>query len=96
MLDLASGAGLVALCWWLAYASPLAPSIQVESVAGLVQRVRTGFEQGPPLALPMLICLALALLGAGGLVRMTVGAWKMLAPRERFGAHAPSLYAAEP
>ena len=81
-LDVASGGALVALAWWLAYASPLAAHVQVASVAELVARVRAGFQDGPPFPLAVLINVALAFVGFAGVCRVVAGLWKLIAGRE--------------
>jgi hypothetical protein len=86
LLDLLCGTGLVVITWWLAYVSPLAPSVHVNGAMALIDRTRTTLEHGPPFSLPALITPALAIFAAVGMLRIAAGVWKLLARRGSFRA----------
>lgn len=79
-LNVGIGAGVVALSAWLAYASPLAADVAVDSVAELIARTRATFGDGAPYALAGVLSLVLAISAVGGVSRVLRGLWQLLAP----------------
>lgn len=81
LINLATGAGVIAIAAWLMWASPLAPQVAVGSVAELVSRVRAAFEDGAPFELAGVITTVLAVSMFGGAMRMLRGLQLLVAPQ---------------
>ena len=80
LLDVLSGAALLVLVIWLWNVPALAPSVQVDSVAGFVARMVQGFGHGPPFLLPAVFTAGLIFTGFGAVCRMIQGLFKALLP----------------
>jgi hypothetical protein len=80
LLDIVMGAALFVLVAWLWNAPALAPSVQVDSVAGFAVRMVQGFGHGPPFSVPAILTAGLVLTGFGAICRMIQGLFEALLP----------------
>ena len=80
LIDIAMGAVLFVLVAWLWNAPALAPSVQVDSVAGFFVRMLQGFGHGPPFSVPAIFTAALVFTGFGAICRMIQGLFEALLP----------------
>ena len=80
LMEILTGAALFALVVWLWNAPPLAPSVQVGSVAEFFGRAVWAFSNGPPFPLPAMITVALVAFGFGAVCRMVQGLVDTLLP----------------
>jgi hypothetical protein len=80
LLDIVMGAALFVLVVWLWNAPALAPSVQVDSVAGFVVRMVEGFGHGPPFSVPAILTAGLVINGFGAIWRMIQGLFEALLP----------------
>lgn len=80
LLDIVMGAALFVLVAWLWNAPALAPSVQVDSVAGFVVRMAEGFGHGPPFPVPAILTAGLVFAGFGAICRMIQGLFEALLP----------------
>jgi hypothetical protein len=80
LLDIVMGAALLVLAVWLWNAPVLAPSVQVDSVAGFVVRMVTAFDHGPPFSVPAILTALLVFTGFGAICRMIQGLFEALLP----------------
>lgn len=80
LLDVLSGAALLALVAWLWNAPPLAPSVQVDSVEDFALRMAGGFFHGPPYPLPAILTFLLVATGFGAVCRIVQGLLEALMP----------------
>jgi hypothetical protein len=88
-MDVVMGAVLFALVAWLWNVSALAPSVQVDSVAGFVARMVDGFGHGPPFSVPAMLTAFLVAAGFGAICRMIQGLFEALLPGGWRAASAP-------
>jgi len=89
LMDVVMGAVLFALVAWLWNVSALAPSVQVDSVAGFVARMVDGFGHGPPFSVPAMLTAFLVAAGFGAICRMIQGLFEALLPGGWRAASAP-------
>jgi hypothetical protein len=80
LMELIMGAALLTLVIWLWNAPALAPSVQVDSVAGFFVRMAQGFGHGPPFLVPAILTAGLVFTGFGAICRMFQGLFEALLP----------------
>ena len=77
LLDLAIGAGELALAVWIWTVSILSPAIRVDSIAAFVARARGVVHHGAPLELAPLLMIGVVLAMVIALGRMARGVWEV-------------------
>jgi hypothetical protein len=80
VMDIVMGAALFVLVAWLWNAPALAPSVQVDSVAGFFVRMLQGFGHGLPFLVPAILTAGLVFTGFGAICRMIQGLFEALLP----------------
>jgi hypothetical protein len=80
LMDIVMGAALFVLVAWVWNAPALAPSVQVDSVAGFVVRMVQAFTHGPPFSVPAILTAFLVGAGFGAICRMIQGLFQALFP----------------
>jgi hypothetical protein len=80
LLDILMGAALLTLVLWVWNLPALAPSVQVDSVAGFFVRMVQAFAHGPPFPIPAIITAFLVFTGFGAICRMFQGLFEALFP----------------
>jgi hypothetical protein len=91
LMDMVMGAALLVLALWLWNAPALAPSVQVDSVAGFVGRMIRAFAHGPPFPLPAVLTGVLVFAGFGAVCRMIQGLFEALLPGGRRTPEPPPV-----
>ena len=89
VLDMLTGAALLALVAWLWNAAPLAPAVQVDSLADFGAHMAGAFDHGPPFGLPAILTLLLAFTAFGAACRIVAGLFQTLLPSTGRADSAP-------
>jgi hypothetical protein len=88
LLDLALGAGELALAAWIWTASALGPVVRVDSVAAFVARSRDAFHHGAPVELGALLMIAVVVAMVFAVGRMARGVWEVTASGRTWSARS--------